>query len=169
MRFPGVTSFLASGSFTTPYPGLNDFKPEDLPPIQVVYQTYHLMILIFGALILVSCVFWFLNRKGIVEKTPWMLSLLVWFWLLPQLAIQLGWATAEVGRQPWIVWQELRTADAISRVVPSWQIGTTLAIFVVIYALLFVGWWRVVSGLIKKGPVLPADKGDRAVPAVEKA
>ncbi len=74
--------------------------------------------------------FWFLNRKGIVEKTPWMLTLLVWFWVLPELAIQLGWATAEVGRQPWIVWQQLRTADAISKVVPAWQIGTTLAIFV---------------------------------------
>ena len=55
------------------------------------------------------------------------------------------------------------------RSVPAWQIGTTLAIFVVIYALLFVGWWRVVSGLIKKGPVLPADKGDQAVPAAAKA
>ena len=54
-----------------------------------------------------------------VEKTPWMLTLLVWLWLLPELGIQLGWATAEVGRQPWIVWQQLRTADAISKVVPA--------------------------------------------------
>ena len=123
LELPGGTSFLASGSFQTPYPGLNDFPAEDLPPIQFVYQTYHLMVLIFGALVLVSCGFWFLNRKGIVEKTPWMLTLLVWFWLLPQLGIQLGWATAEVGRQPWIVWQELRTVDAISKVVPAWQIA----------------------------------------------
>jgi cytochrome d ubiquinol oxidase subunit I len=169
LEIPGVTSFLASGSFTTPYPGLNDFKADDLPPIQITYQAYHWMILVFGALILVSCVFWFLNRKGIVEKTPWMLTLLVWMWVLPELGIQLGWAAAEVGRQPWIVWQELRTADAISKVVPAWQIGLTLAIFVAIYALLFVGWWRVVSGLIKKGPVLPVDKGKQAVPAAAKA
>jgi cytochrome d ubiquinol oxidase subunit I len=169
LELPGGTSFLASGSFQTPYPGLNDFAADELPPIQIVYQTYHLMVLIFGALLLVSCGFWWLNRKGIVEKTPWMLTVLVWFWLLPQLGIQLGWATAEVGRQPWIVWQELRTVDAISKVVPAYQIALTLGIFVVIYALLFVGWWRVVSGLIKKGPVLPADKGDKAVPAAAKA
>jgi cytochrome d ubiquinol oxidase subunit I len=169
LELPGGTSFLASGSFKTPYPGLNEFPAEDLPPIQFVYQTYHLMVLIFGLLLLGSCVFWWLNRKGIVEKTPWMLTVLVWFWLLPQLGIQLGWATAEVGRQPWIVWQELRTVDAISKVVPAWQIAMTLGIFVVIYALLFVGWWRVVSGLIKKGPVLPADKGDKAASAAAKA
>ena len=169
LEIPGGTSFLASGSFQTPFPGLNDFPAEDLPPIQITYQTYHLMILIFGALVLVSCIFWYLNRKGVVEKTPWMLTLLLWFWVLPELGIQMGWATAEVGRQPWIVWQELRTADAISKVVPAWQIATTLTIFVVIYALLFVGWWRVVSGLIKKGPVLPADKGKQAAPAASKA
>ena len=169
LELPGGTSFLATGSFQTPFPGLNDFPAEDLPPIQFVYQTYHLMVLIFGALLLVSCGFWWLNRKGVVEKTPWMLTVLVWFWLIPQLGIQLGWATAEVGRQPWIVWQELRTVDAISKVVPAWQIATTLGIFVLIYALLFVGWWRVVSGLIKKGPVLPADAGSKAAPAAAKA
>ena len=53
--------------------------------------------------------------------------------------------------------------------VPAWQIGLTLSIFVAIYALLFIGWWRVVSGLIKKGPVLPADKGKQTVPAAAKA
>jgi len=169
IEIPGGISFLASGSFTKAYPGMNDFAPADVPPIQVVYQTFQWMVIIFGVMVLVGCVFWFLNRKGIIEKTPWMLTVLVWLWILPELAIQLGWATAEVGRQPWIVWQELRTVDAISKVVPAWQIATTLTIFVVIYALLFVGWWRVVSGLIKKGPVLPADKGTQAAPTASKA
>jgi len=170
LEIPGVTSFLASGSFSTPYAGLNDFKPEDLPPIQATYQTYHWMVLAFGALILVSCVFWFLNRRGVVEKTPWMLSVLVWMWVLPEIGIQLGWATAEIGRQPWIVWGEMRTVDAISKAVPAYQIALTLAIFVVIYALLFVGWWRVVAGLIRKGPVLTAEEpGEPAAVAAAQA
>jgi len=167
-EIPGVTSFLASGSFKTPYPGLNDFKAEDLPPIQVTYQTYHWMILVFGVLILVSCLLWYLNRRGVVEKTPWMLTLLIWIWVLPEIGIQLGWATAEIGRQPWIVWGQLRTVDAISKSVPAYQIALTLTMFVVIYALLFVGWWRVVSGLIKRGPVLPAGSGEQAAAAAAK-
>ena len=154
IEIPGVTSFLASGSFTKAYPGLNDFKSGDLPPIQATYQTYHMMILIFGLLVLVSAVYWFLNRSGALEKRAWMISSLLWLWLLPELGIQLGWATAEIGRQPWIVWQKLRTVDAISKVVPAGQIATTLAIFIVIYALLLVGWLRVVFNIIKKGPVL---------------
>jgi cytochrome bd ubiquinol oxidase subunit I len=151
-----VTSFLASGSFKTPYPGLNDFKADELPPIQVVYQTYHWMILVFGALMLATIVLWWLNRTGKLENNKALLKFLMWAWLLPELGIQLGWMTAEIGRQPWIVWQQLRTADAISVVVPAYQIALTLTIFVVIYALLFVGWARVVLGIIKKGPQLPA-------------
>jgi cytochrome d ubiquinol oxidase subunit I len=152
IEIPGVTSFLASGSFKTPYPGLNDFAADVLPPIQVVYQTYHWMILVFGALILSTAVLWWLNRAGRLESNRPLLRFLMWAWLLPELGIQLGWMTAEIGRQPWIVWQQLRTVDAISKVVPAYQIASTLAVFFLIYALLFVGWARVVLGIIRKGP-----------------
>lgn len=152
IEIPGGTSMLATGSFKTSYPGINDFPADEIPPIQTTYQTYHAMIVVFGLLVLVSVVFWFLNRRD--KLAPWMLGVLVWAWVLPELGIQLGWATAEVGRQPWIVWHQLRTVDAISKVVPAYQVGLTLTVFVVIYALLFVGWWRVVSRLIQKGPVL---------------
>ena len=156
IEIPGVTSFLASGSFKTPYPGLNDFKTDELPPIQVTYQTYHWMILVFGALVLATIVLWWLNRTGKLENNKPLLKFLMWAWLLPELGIQLGWMTAEIGRQPWIVWHQLRTVDAISKVVPAYQIATTITIFVLIYALLFVGWARVVLGIIKKGPDVPA-------------
>ncbi len=155
IEIPGVTSFLASGSFKTPYPGLNDFKADELPPIQVTYQSYHWMILIFGALVLVTLALWWLNRTGKLENNRGLLKFLMWAWLLPELGIQLGWMTAEIGRQPWIVWHQLRTVDAISKIVPAYQIALTIAIFFVIYAVLFAGWARVVLGIIKKGPDVP--------------
>jgi cytochrome bd ubiquinol oxidase subunit I len=152
IEIPGVTSFLASGSFKTEYPGLNDFKADELPPIQITYQSYHWMIIVFGILVLLTAYLWWLNRSGKLENKPGLLKFLMWAWLLPELGIQLGWMTAEIGRQPWIVWGELRTVDAISKVVPAYQIALTLTIFFLIYALLFVGWARVVIGIIKKGP-----------------
>ena len=161
LEIPGGVSFLASGTFTKPLPGLNDFAPDLWPPLQATYQTYHWMILIFGALILVGVGGWWLNRKGKIENNKMLLTILMWAWLLPELGIQLGWAAAEIGRQPWIVTPPitnpdpnmgLRTVDAISKVVPAYQVAMTLAIFFVIYALLFVGWARVVLGIIKKGP-----------------
>ena len=71
---------------------------------------------------------------------------------LPQIAIQTGWAATEVGRQPWIVQGLLRTVDGVSPTVSTGEVGATLAVFAVIYLLLFVGWLRVVFGIIRKGP-----------------
>jgi len=156
IAIPGGVGFLVSGDTSQEFKGLNEFAAEDLPPIQFTFQTYHLMILIFGLLLILSAGLWWMNRKGKLEDKPWLLSILVWGWVLPELAIQLGWATAEVGRQPWIVWEELRTLDAISKSVPAWNVALTLAIFAVIYTILFIGWVRVVRGIIQKGPVLPA-------------
>ncbi|HEY5471839.1 MAG TPA: cytochrome ubiquinol oxidase subunit I, partial [Candidatus Limnocylindrales bacterium] len=151
-------SFLDSFTFTKSYKGLTQFKAADLPPIQPTYQAYHWMIVIFGLLLLGSVWLWWLNRQGKLEGKPGLLKILLWFWLLPELGIQLGWAAAEIGRQPWIVQGLLRTKDAVSVVVPAYQIALTIAIFFVIYALLFVGWARVVLGLIKKGPQTAAAK-----------
>jgi len=158
LAVPGGVSFLESFTFTKSYPGLNDSKPADLPPIQATFQTYHLMIITFGLLIIGTLWMWWLNRSGKLENNKTLLKVLLWFWLIPEIGIQMGWAAAEIGRQPWIVQGLLRTKDAISIVVPAWQIALTIAIFFAIYALLFVGWARVVLGLIKAGPQTAASK-----------
>ncbi len=154
LEVPGGVSFLESLSFTEALPGLNDFADDLHPPIQATYQAYHLMILVFLALAVLTVYFWWLDRNGKLEEKRGLLKFLVWAWLLPELGIQMGWAAAEIGRQPWIVTGELRTIDAISKVVPAYQIALTMAFFFAIYALLFAGWMRVVLNIIKKGPVL---------------
>lgn len=156
LQIPGGVSFLDSFTFTKSFPGLTQFDPKDYPPIQATYQTYHMMIWVFGFLVLLSLFFWWFNRTGRLEKSRGMLSLLMWLWLLPEAGIQLGWAAAEIGRQPWIVQGELRTVDAISKVVPAYQIALTIALFFAIYALLFVGWARVVLRVLREGPVVSA-------------
>jgi cytochrome d ubiquinol oxidase subunit I len=156
LQVPGGVSFLESATFTKSYPGLNQTPPADLPPIQATYQTYHLMIITFGLLILGTSWMWWLNRRGKLENNKGLLKVLLWFWLIPELGIQMGWAAAEIGRQPWIVQGLLRTKDAISVVVPAYQIALTILLFFVIYALLFVGWARVVLGAIKNGPQVAA-------------
>ena len=114
------------------------------------------MILLWGVMLLTAGGVWWMQRKGTLEKRRGLLGFLMWAPILPMLAIQLGWATAEVGRQPWIVWGELRTVDAISQAVPAGEILTTIILFTVIYALLYVAWARVVIGFLRKGPVVPA-------------
>jgi cytochrome d ubiquinol oxidase subunit I len=156
IEIPGGVSFLATYNFSTPYPGLNDYAKDPVktpaPPIQVTYQTYHLMIIVYLLLMVTSLGYWWLNRTGKREKSPGLLKVLMWLWILPELGIQMGWAAAEIGRQPWIVQGLMRTSEGVSVVVPAWQIGLTIAFFFTIYALLFLGWLRVVLRMIKNGP-----------------
>ena len=158
IEIPGFVSFLDSFTFTKPLKCLNSFNSADLPPIQATYQTYHLMNIVFVLLIIGTVWLWWLNRSGKLENNKGLLKLLLWFWVIPEIGIQMGWMAAEIGRQPWIVQGLLRTRDAVSVVVPAYQIALTIALFMVIYAVLFVGWARVVLGLIKAGPQVAAPK-----------
>lgn len=168
IEIPGGVNLLAGDfSRTKSYPGLNSFAPEDRPPLQLSYQTYHLMILLWGAMVLLAGIAWFTNRNGSLEKNRGLLRLLMWGPALPMLAIQLGWAAAEVGRQPWIVWGELRTLDAVSAAVPAGEVLTTLLLFVAFYTLLYAAWLRVVTRFIKQGPALPGAAAHSTTEGVE--
>lgn len=152
LGIPGGTSFLADQDFTAEYPGLNDFpEGETTPFVNAVFQSYHLMVALFGV-ICVVLVLGILVTAGKLKKRRWPLAILMFAWLAPYLAIEFGWITAELGRQPWIVWGELKTVDAVSQAVPAAQVGITLALFAVIYAMLFIGWVRMVAKTVKAGP-----------------
>ena len=89
---------------------------------------------------------------GELEKARWMLWLLVFSFPLPILAMNMGWTATEVGRQPWIVQGLLRTSDGVSPAVSAAEVWTTLGLFAVVYAVLFVAWLRIFTGIIGKGP-----------------
>lgn len=138
--------------------GLSSYPAKDQPPIWATFQAYHWMLIGYVILLITTIVYWFLNKQGKLEKNRPLLMGLLWLWVVPELAIQAGWFAAEIGRQPWIVQGLLRTDDAISKVVPAYQIMITLGLFGVVYTLLFVGWARVIYKLVKKGPDVVAAK-----------
>jgi len=92
------------------------------------------------------------------------------FWLraavlatpLPIIAIQLGWATAEVGRQPWIVYGVMRTADGVSRVVPAEQVALSLGLLVGMYVLLGSVWLFLMRRELGHGPAPSPEGADEA-------
>lgn len=149
---PGMLSFLISGDFNRPVTGLNAFAPEDRPPVNIVFQSYHLMVAIGFALIAIGLLGLFLWWRGILFKSRWYLYILVFSVLLPQMANQLGWISAEVGRQPWIVYGLLRTTVGLSKVVEGNQVTFSLILFILIYLLLFVLFIFLLNDKIKKGP-----------------
>ncbi len=153
VALPGMLSWLVYGDASKPVTGLDAFKPEDRPPVNIVFQTYHAMVGIGMALILISVLgvfFWW--RKTLFEK-GWFLKILVVAVVLPELANQLGWVSAEVGRQPWIVYGLLRTKDALSPVVTAGETLASLILFTFVYILLFALFIYLLDQKIKKGPV----------------
>jgi len=149
---PGFLSYLVYGDSQKPLKGLNEFKPEDRPPVNIVFQSYHLMVAIGFTLIGLSFFSLFLLRKDFLFKNKLILKILVISVLLPQFANQLGWISAEVGRQPWIVYNLLRTKDALSKSVGSGEIIFSLILFTLIYALLFFLFLFLLDRKIKHGP-----------------
>lgn len=153
LKIPNGLSFLVHFDFNEPVTGLRAF-PEDERPGQVnmVFQFYHLMIIIGMALIGLTLLGLFYWWKGELFEKRWLLRLFVFAALLPQIANQVGWFAAEMGRQPWVVYGLLRTSDAFSASVSANQILFSLILFTLVYSLLFVLFIYLLNKKIKLGP-----------------
>lgn len=87
----------------------------------------------------------------------------MWAVLLPQIANQIGWFSAEMGRQPWVVYGLLRTSDALSATVTANQVLFSLILFTAVYSLLFALFIYLLNKKIKHGPesIEELDRGSR--------
>lgn len=152
ISIPGFLSFLVHWDTQKPVTGLNDFKPDERPPVNIVFQSYHLMVAIGVTLIILSLLAWWMMRNESLFKNKLILKILIVSVVLPHLANQLGWLSAEVGRQPWIVYGLLKTKDALSKSVGSGEIIFSLILFTLIYILLFILFIFLLDRKIKQGP-----------------
>jgi cytochrome d ubiquinol oxidase subunit I len=115
-------------------PGLEEFPEEDRPPVNVVHLAYNAMVGLGSALLLLAFVFgWTWWRKHRIPRSVWFLRATAVSGVAAIIAMEAGWITTEVGRQPWIVYDILRTADAVS---PAPGLFLGFYAVVVIYVLL---------------------------------
>lgn len=162
LSIPGGLSFLTHLDFNEPVKGLDAFPPEDQPKaVNAVFQFYHLMISIGMLLILITGLGLFLWWRGKLFDKRWLLWVFVFAVFLPQVANQVGWFAAEMGRQPWVVYGLLRTSDALSVVVTANQVLFSLFMFAAIYLLLFILFLYLLNKKITAGPEDHEDEGDR--------
>jgi len=165
----GLLSWLVHGDADQPVTGLRAFKPEDRPPVNASFQAYHVMVAIGVAMIGVAVLGFLHFRRTSWFGRRWVLWLLVLSVLGPQLGNQLGWIAAEVGRQPWIVYRELRTFEGLSPVVTANTVLGSLVLFSAVYALLFVLFLYLLNDKIQHGPDVDdlTPSGKLALPARE--
>lgn len=149
---PGMLSYLTHGDASKPVTGLNEFKPEDRPPVQRVFQFYHLMVAIGFSMIGLAVFGAYFCWRKVLFKKRWMLWLLVFSVLGPQIANQAGWFAAEMGRQPWIVYGLMRTSEGLSAVVTANAVLGSLILFMFIYLLLFAVFVYLLNDKIQHGP-----------------
>jgi len=152
LTIPGGTSVLLHGDPAAPVAGLAEVDPADRPPVQAVFQGYHVMVglgfTLLGVSLLTALQLW----RGRLATSRGLLWVLVVAVLGPQIANQAGWMAAEVGRQPWIVQGLMRTAEGVSPLLTSEQVIFSLVLFSVIYMLLFGVFVFLLNDKIQHGP-----------------
>lgn len=173
---PGGLSFLLHEDFQTEVIGLDQFRPEDRPPVFLSFLSYHLMIGLGSALLLVFGIAVVALLRGRLFQSRWLLWLLVISIIPAMIANHSGWVAAEVGRQPFVVYPTLladangqwihdsegflqfdeasglRTENAVSRTVTGGEVLASIIMFGLVYLMLFLVWISVLHHKIQKGP-----------------
>ena len=136
IELPALASFLAYGDINAEIPGLDSFPAGDTPPFLLTFSSFHLMVGL--GMLFIAITLWgvYLLMRNKLTSSRGYLKLLVWSIPLPVIACQLGWITAEVGRQPWIVYHLLRTKDAFSPAVSAGEVLFSIIVFSIVYILL---------------------------------
>lgn len=151
---PGALSFLAFGSFHGDVAGLNAFPESDWPDnIELLYYAFHVMVGLGTIMMAVMLLANVLRWRGRLERSRPMLWLLMLMFPFPYIANTAGWLTTELGRQPWVVYGLMRTADASSPVVHSGTALFTLIGFCGMYFVLGLLFLFLVVREIAHGPV----------------
>ena len=162
VSIPGLLSYLVYKDASKPIQGLNEFRPEDRPPVNLSFQFYHTMVAVgFGMIVVAGLGFLYFWHGSLFEQR-WLLWLLALSVLGPQIANQAGWFAAEVGRQPWLVYGLLRTPQGLSAVVKADAVLTSIVLFSLVYLLLFAVFLYLLNDKFQHGPdaadLLPSGK-----------
>jgi cytochrome bd ubiquinol oxidase subunit I len=176
IQIPHLLSVLATDSWNGQVQGMNELQRQEelqygpgnyLPPVRATYWSMRAMAYLGTLVFLVAALGAFFLWRGTLERRRWFLWVGVVSIAFPYLAALAGWVLSEVGRQPWIVWGLLKTANANSPSVGAWTIGLSLAVFASLYGMLAVVDFVLMRRFARVDPPEVGGDGDEfAVPAV---
>jgi cytochrome d ubiquinol oxidase subunit I len=173
VRIPNLLSFLSTHTWEGEVEGLNDLQsqyvaaygPGDyMPTIWITYWAFRWMIALGALSFLVAVVGLWMTRKGNIALPKWAWNVAIWSAPIPVLGTSIGWMFTEMGRQPWIVFKLMKTADGVSPGINGVDVLISLIVFTAIYAVLAVVEFRLLIAAAKKGidetPVKNSDSAD---------
>jgi cytochrome d ubiquinol oxidase subunit I len=151
LSIPNGASLILTHKMNGLFPGLNSVPASERPPVKIVFFAFRIMLGIGFLMIAAALLGAFLWWRGTLFEARWYFRVMAQCWWLGFVAVITGWVVTESGRQPWIVEGVMRTADAISP-VPGASIAGTLALFVLVYGIVFWMGIYYINRLIKRGP-----------------
>ena len=170
IEVPRLGSFIASGNWDAKEIGLDGYPPEDRPPVVIPFFAFRLMA---GMGLIMLAVSWFgawLAWRGQLDRTRWFLWVAFLSFPTGFVAVLCGWFTAEVGRQPWVVYGLLCTKDAVTPSLTTGDVLFSLLVYVTVYAVIYAFGFYYIYRLLRDGPAAategPGDSTLARVPAV---
>ncbi len=155
LAIPKLGSLILTHDWDGLVEGLTSVPPQDRPPVPYVFFAFRIMVGVWALMLLLALTGAWLRWRGRLYDARWFHIACACSSPLPFLAILSGWTVTEVGRQPFVVYGYLRTADAVSPVAPQAVFGS-LALFVAIYALLLFAFFFYAMRTVLRGPPIAA-------------
>ncbi|ATF89060.1 cytochrome ubiquinol oxidase subunit I [Burkholderia gladioli] len=154
LKVPHLGSLILTHSWDGEIRGLKSFPAEDRPNSTLVFWTFRVMVGLGFAMIGLALAGWLLRRRGRLYEARWFHKLALVMGPTGFITLLAGWITTEAGRQPWVVYGVMRTANAASPLTTQ-QVGLSLLTFICVYFLVFGTGIYYLLKLINAGPALP--------------
>jgi cytochrome d ubiquinol oxidase subunit I len=153
IEIPGLASLYLRHSIEGRVLGLRDFPRAERPPVIPVFYAFRVMLGMWAIMTLLTVWGWWLAFRKRLFETPAYLHACTWAIPVGFIAVTAGWVTTEVGRQPWVVYGFLRTADAVTPNLTAGDVAISLALYALVYAIVFGAGLYYLIKLAKAGPV----------------
>jgi cytochrome d ubiquinol oxidase subunit I len=152
LEIPGLGSMIASGNWTSKEVGLDSFPVEDRPPVLIPFFAFRIMVAMGLLMLGISWLGVLLRLSGRLDTSRWFLWAIFLSFPSGFLAVLSGWYTAEVGRQPWVVYGLLRTKDAVTPSLTGGEVLTSLSVYVLVYTVIISFGIHYIYKLLREGP-----------------
>ena len=151
IEIPKLGSLILTHELHGEVRGLKEVPADRRPPVIVVFFAFRIMVGCGVLMLAIAAAGFVLRRRGRLFSTRWYLGACMLGTPLGFIAILAGWTVTEVGRQPYVVYGQLLTADAAARIAPQ-AVATTLVVFLILYNLLLLGFFWFAGRIVLHGP-----------------
>jgi len=163
IAIPYLGSLIATMTPDSKEIGLADFPKADRPPMTIPFFAFRVMVGIGLVMLALAWYGTWLALRGRLYGKRWLLWAVFWSFPLGFIATLTGWFTAEIGRQPWAIYGQMRTAEAATPFLTSHEVAFSLLAFALIYLFIFVAGMTYIYRLLRAGPAAhPLPRGGRS-------